>query len=331
MKKLKVLFMNKLNSYWKEKISELKKLFPNDEFLDSEEISNVENVMEVTDAIVFGGDLDENILEKSKNLKIIFVPYAGVNQLPLEILKEKGISVANSHGNARIVAERAFALALALLGKVVPYHNDLKEGIWHGFSAGESVKDSWVSIQNKSCAILGLGNIGKNLAQMLKTFDCKIVGYKRNANIDIENVDEISSDLDYVIEESEIVFVTLPLTKYTKGLIDEKVFNKMTGEYIINVGRGDVIDQRALYEALKSKKLAGAAIDVWYNYPSKEKPSILPANYPIHTFDNVVLSPHVGGYNTEATRYSIDETIENIIGFLKGGTAKDLIDLEYGY
>ncbi|RAO99883.1 2-hydroxyacid dehydrogenase [Petrotoga sp. 9PW.55.5.1] len=328
---MNILFMNKLNSYWKDKIIEIKKLFPETEFINWQDVKDLPEIINKVDAVVYGENLTESLLKKFENLKVIFVPYAGVNQLPLELLKEKGIMVSNSHGNARVVAEKALSLAFALLGKIVVYHKDLEKGIWHGFSAGESVKNSWVSIQSKRCGVLGLGNIGRNLAQMLKAFDCRVIGYKRNLEMKIDYVDEITDDLNYVIQNSDIIFVTLPLTKYTKGLINQEAFSKMQGKYLINVGRGDVIDQKALYDALASKTIAGAAIDVWYNYPSKDKPCILPSNYPIHNFDNVVLSPHVAGYNTDATKYSIDRTIENIKSFLENGEPKDLIDLEYGY
>lgn len=328
---MKILFMNKLNSYWKDRIVETKKIFPEAEFIDWENVKDLHDIIDKVDALVYGDNLTESLLEMAKNLKVIFVPYAGVNQLPLEMLKEKNILVSNSHGNARVVAERALVLALSLLGKIIEYHKDLERGIWHGFSAGESVKNSWVSIQNKTCGILGLGNIGKHLASMLKGFDCKVIGYKRNTSEKIENVDEISSELEYVIEKSEIIFVTLPLSKYTKGLIGERIFDIMENKYLINVGRGDVINQKALYEALVNNKIAGAAIDVWYNYPTIEKPATLPSNYPITALKNVVLSPHVGGYNTDATKYSIDETIKNIAAFLETGKPKDIVDLEYGY
>jgi phosphoglycerate dehydrogenase-like enzyme len=317
--KMKILFVDQNSQYLKERLKELKLKFPNHEFIEiSKTDENFINELKTADGIV-NGYLEEKYINLCKNLKIVFVPFAGVNNLDLKPLFERNIMISNSHGNGKHVAERAFSLALTLIGKIHNYHDDLKVGKWHGFTVYESAKKTWTSMYEKKCGILGLGSIGLNLAKLLKVFDCEIIGYKRNLDVLPENIDKISNELEEVFENSDIVFVCLPLTDKTEGIIDKKYLNEMKNKFLINVGRGPIIKEKDLYEALESKSLKGFAGDVWYNYPTNEKKFILPSNYPLHLLENVLLSPHVAGYNLEAVEGSIDGAFENIISFLEKG------------
>ncbi|AEX84471.1 phosphoglycerate dehydrogenase-like oxidoreductase [Marinitoga piezophila KA3] len=326
---MKILFLHQFNSYWDEKLKELKKEFPEIEIIFPQK--NKEISLKNAEAII-GGFINETELEIAEKLKIIFVPFAGVEQLPLEILKEKNIIVSNAHGNGKYVAERAVALALALLGKVIPFHEDLKNGVWHGFTVGESIFESWHSIQGMKIGILGFGEIGKNIARFLKPFDTEIHILK-NKKIDYipENVDKVYYDVDEIIEQSEMLFLTLPLTEKTFNILSKERIMKMKDKYIINIGRGKLIDEEGLYLSLKEGILKGVALDVWFNYPTKENKNVYPSKYPIWEFDNVVLSPHVGGYSFHATTAGIDYTIESIKSYLKTGKPLSIVDYEHKY
>ena len=105
----------------------------------------------------------------------------------------------------------------------------------------------------------------------------------------------------------------------------------MKNKFLISVGRALIIDEYALYRALKEGILAGAAIDVWYNYPKSKDEVSLPSVYPIHTFKNVVISPHVGGFTVEGQTSMIDETIENIKSYLTVGAPLSKVDLDLEY
>src|SRR5437667_3982507 len=140
----------------------------------------------------------------------------------------------------------------------------------------------WTTMQNKSVGILGYGNIGKNIAKFLKPFDCKITGFKKHINKNEQDfADEISGDLKYVINKSEIIFVCLPLNSETKDIVNEIILKNMKGKYLINVGRGETVNEEALYNALKNGTLEGAGIDVWYNYPGKKSEPVFPSHKPI--------------------------------------------------
>jgi phosphoglycerate dehydrogenase-like enzyme len=309
---MKLVFYNKLNRFWLEKIEGLRHEFTHIDFIT--DADRVNGKVEDADAIVTG-ELTPALLRRFRNLKMIFVPYAGPDALPFEQIKARNIRVANVHGNAAYVAERAVAMALGFYGKIIDYHNDLKKFQWHGYWATGKLEDSWDSMQARTCAVIGTGAIGRYIAKYLKAFDCRI-----------------TLDLNRALEQSELIFITLPFTKSTKGLFSAKILSGLNGKFLINVGRGEVVDEDGLYRALKDGTLKGAAIDVWYAYPEKGKTTVAqPSKYPIHELPNVVLSPHLGGFTPQAARLNIEQTVENIRSYLKTGKALFEVDTELMY
>jgi phosphoglycerate dehydrogenase-like enzyme len=269
--------------------------------------------------------------ERARNLKALFVPFVGINHLPIALLQERGIAVHNCHGNAFSVAERALALTLAGFGRVVEYHNDLKLGRWHGFWAGKGSEDFWRSLHGKTCAILGTGAIGKELAGLLKAFKCTVRGFKRRPGIvDLPHFDAVTTDLREAVSGADVVYVTMPLTSATKGLLGEKELSWMKGAWLVNVGRGEIADEEALYKALLFGTLAGAAIDVWYKYP-KDGDHGHPSSFPLDELQNVVLSPHVGGSTKEAAAENIKQSCENLALYVISGKAEHRVDLRELY
>lgn len=325
---MEILFLNKPNYYFQEKIIQLQKQFPQVKFNICTEPDKRQECLSTADAVV-SWKLTKEDLDNAPKLKVAFVPFTGVDNFPLDILKEKNILVTNTHANARIVAERAVSLSLALLGRVVEFHNDLKKGIWN---LTLDPPNFWTSIQNRTCGILGLGHIGSNIAKFLKAYDCRIIGFRKHKTDTLpENVDEVSTSLEHVIKDAEIVYVCLPLSKETHGIINAGVLEKMKGKYLVNVGRGALIDEESLYNALKNNVLAGAAIDVWYNYPGKMPEPVFPSRFPIHELPNVVLSPHKAGFTKDSIEGMIDDTVENIRSYIMTGKVKNAVNTDLMY
>jgi phosphoglycerate dehydrogenase-like enzyme len=329
---LEVVFLNRLSEHWEQGLGNLIKDFPDVTFIKNSEPNERTRLITTADVAVTG-KLNEKEIEAAANLKIIFVPFTGLNGFPLKLLKERNILISNTHANARYVAEKAIAMILALLGRVVEYHNGLKRREW--FRAFD-YDDTWISIQGKTCGVLGYGNIGKNIARFLKSFDCKVIGYKKN--IAGENkqenkfVDELTNNLDEVITNSDIIFISLPLTDETKGLLSNKVLSKMKGKYLVNIARGEIIDEKALFTALKDGTLAGAALDVWYNYPGKNQLGpVFPSFKPIYELPNVVISPHKASNTKEAISAMINDTVESIRSYLITGRTENLVEKERLY
>jgi phosphoglycerate dehydrogenase-like enzyme len=257
---MNILFLFTLDERWKQKYEDLKKEFPQVNFFNVTDPDKRAEALKDCDAVVSGRISAEEI-ESAKNLKVIFVPFTGLNSFLLELIKTKKIILSNTHANAPYVAERAVTLALSLLGRVVEFHNDLAKGKW---GRSDDNDDMWLSLRGKTCGILGLGNIGLNISKLLKPYDCKIIGFKKNVStISADFTGEISADLDYVLDISEVIFSVLPLNPETKHLLNAQNLPKMKGKFIINVGRGETIHEESLYNALKDGTLAGAALDVW--------------------------------------------------------------------
>lgn len=325
---MKFVFYTDPKADWKEKIDPLREEFPDVEFILPDERTD----RDIEEAHALVGMMPPDHIHRAGQLKMVFVSFTGPNMLPLEEFRKRGIRLSNTHGNARYVAERAISLALAFYGKIVTYHEDLKRGGWHGLWGKGGLQDTWESIQGKRCGVIGTGEIGKWIARFLKVFDCHVTGFKKHAvKGKIRYFDDIIFDLKETLDMSEIVFVTLPLTGETQGMFDAGILSGMQDKFIVNVGRGGVIDEEAFYYALRDGILKGAGIDVWYTYPEMGTASGYPSRYPFHELSNVILSPHVGGFVAPASLLNIDQTIENIRSYLKTGRVHFEIDLEAEY
>jgi phosphoglycerate dehydrogenase-like enzyme len=321
---VKFLFYNTPNRTWDDKIKELAAEFQDVQFIPQDSITDDD----IEEAHAFVGIAPPDHLEKAAGLKIIFVSFTGPNMLPLDNLRERGIRLSNTHGNARFVAERAISLAMAFYGKIIAFHEDLKNEKWHGIWGGGGPEDTWESLFEKDCAVIGAGEIGKWIARYLKMFDCNVIGFrKRTIKDNIAEFDKVTLDLSEALEKSEIVFITLPLTDETEGMFDSKILFSMKDKFIVNVGRGAVIDEEGLYSAIKQGILKGAALDVWFNYPEWGKGRGRPSRFPFHELDNVILSPHVGGYVPRAASINTEKTIDNIRAYLK--TGKPLFEIDF--
>lgn len=325
------LFGNRIDGFWEKEIGKLRSEFPEHQFIIPQNQDMREMIARTADGIVIGA-LEISYLKNADNLKILFVPWTGLDRLPLKLLQEKNCIVANTHGNSNAVAERAFSLCLALLGRIPSYDHDLRNGIWHGFSVNSPEEDKWTSLQNKTIGIIGFGVIGQKIAEFLQPFHCKINALKKHKNkqknskkvVYLETIDEI-------IDKSEIIFLLLPLTNETRFIINRERLQKMTGKYLINMGRGDLIVEKDLFEALQNNLLKGLAMDVWYQYPSKVNKIVLPSKYPFQNLQNVVLSPHVGGFCFEGHHEMMLDTIENIRIYILTGKPNHLANLSEGY
>ncbi len=310
---MKILFLSKLSNDWEAPLTRLKREFPEVEFVINDKPNERVNELQSSDAVI-AGRLTAEEIESAEKLKAVIVPFTGLNNFPLEEINKRNIKLYNTHANAPYVAEHAVAMALALLGKVVEFENDLKTGKWNRTKEAD---DMWTSIRNKNIGILGYGHIGKYIAKYLKAFDCYIIGFRRNVNSDRDKyTDEISNNIDEVIAKSDVLFNVLPLNSETKHIINVEKIAKMRGKYLITVGRGETIQEEAMYNGLKDGILAGTAIDVWYKYPGKSEEPVMPANFPFWELPNVVMSPHKSAHTAEAVKAMIEDTCGNIRNFI---------------
>lgn len=331
MERMKLLVTKKLTDKQLESLNTLSTEFPDLTISYSQEKDIIEEEFLTAD-LVWGERIYEDQVEKARNLKMFFFSYTGVDKLPFDLLGRHKIQVSNVHTNAPFVAERALALTLALLGKIPANDRDFRKDIWHGWVAGENLSSSWRSLFNRRCTILGTGEIGKWIARLLAPFGCTIRGFKLNrTETAVEGFDSIVYSLEDALTDCEVLFVALPLTTSTTEMIAEKELKLLSNAVIVNIGRSEVINEKALFKALEQNQLKGAALDVWYSYPKSGETVHPPSSFPFKKLENVVLSSHMGGYTEEAIEASVEETIGCIREYLSTGTTRFTVDVEKQY
>jgi phosphoglycerate dehydrogenase-like enzyme len=325
---MKILFYTHLTEEFPSLIDLLEKRWRDHDFLCAH--SKEEYLEQVGDChILVSGHPSDEVINSAPYLKLVVVPFAGVAQLNFPLLRSRMISVANSHGNSSVVAEKALALALACCGRVVEFHNDMQKGKWHRTGDPHKPFDYWFSLQGKKVSILGTGAIGQDLAGLLKGFRCSIMGFRRKASQCPPFFDLITTSLDEALNFGDVIFLALPSTKETDNIIDADKISLLEGKFVINIGRGSLIEEQPFFEALKSGSIRGAGIDAWYRYPSKDEPHITGSKYPFHELPNVIISPHAASHSPEGKEGQLTGAIKVIDRFLHDGSVLNSITGDY--
>ncbi len=265
----------------------------------------IESVKEC-DAIIVGVEkITEPIIQSSKKLKIIAKHGAGVDNIDVKAASGKRIVVINAAGaNSDAVADLTIGLFLSL-ARSIPFADRLvKEGGWPRIVG--------VQLNGKVLGIIGLGEIGKKVAKRASGFDMKVLACdikKDEAFAQKRGITYLS--LDELLAESDFISIHIPLTPSTRRLISERELRLMKKEAVLlNISRGDIIDEAALYRVLKEGRIRGAALDVFFNEP--------PGESPLLKLDNVILTPHMGGYTFEALRETGMICARGIVDVLEG-------------
>lgn len=262
------------------------------------------------------GSFENDELTYYPNLENIIVPFTGINQLDLHFLAEKGIRIFNTSAHSCFVAERALSLTLCVLGKIVFFHKGLEKGLWADRTSGAGGTGiKWSSLYNKKVAIYGYGSVGKELKNLLSPFKCKI-GILNYKNRSFDEVDSFKT-LEELASWSDVFIVCAPLNEATQGIINKAIFKKLNGSVLINVARGPIIEEDALFNSLNENALKGFASDVWYNYPTEEITNCKPSKYSLEFFDNVVMTPHNGGTEENADKVKYIDVAEQLVQISK--------------
>lgn len=263
-----------------------------------------------------------NKKQYSQNLKGIIIPYTGHNGIDLDDLRNDNLMLFVIATRSKYVAEKAIALMFALLGKVITHHQLLKEGNWNSRNSEKRVP--WISVGGLKIGLFGYGRIGKLIHKYLSGFELDFATINREKKYpgDISLVDNLTD----LVTECDVIIISSPLNETTEHLFNRQLLSMMKNKFIINVGRGKIVEEESLYNALKSKSLKGYASDVWYNYP-KGKEVMLPSSYPIQDFDNVVLSNHSGGF-TVNTNEEVNQDILKTLIKLRDGNFDEMLNLK---
>ncbi|MDD6308493.1 MAG: NAD(P)-dependent oxidoreductase [Clostridia bacterium] len=273
--------------------------------------------------IFIGKKLSKAILNTADRLKMVFAYKTGVDEFPLDSFKEMGIILVNSHIDAKFIAEYAFGLSISLVNRITECDKKLRKGIWY-----DNNNPYWKSIFDMKVGILGYGHIGKHIHSILEKND--IATYTLSRGKKYENILTVHT-IEELFEKSNLIILALPKTPQTDHIINAGTLALLKDKYIVNVGRSNCIVEQDLYQALKRKEIAGAAIDTWDKKP-KTKDSVLnPSQYPFIELDNIVLSPHQAmRVDVGHARYVQDIT-RKVIDYIEKGDITDRVDLDKGY
>ncbi len=292
-------------------------------------------IQQMTNATVLVSEFAsrEVIQAGAPTLRFIQSVYRGVNGVDLNTAQEQGVIVSHTASNLVATAEHCFGLLLACAKKIAVADRFLRRDSW---AFGYWSKEFSVLLQGKTLAIIGLGSIGRALAKRALAFEMKVIGVRRTGD-PVEGVTVYKMDkLHEVLAQADFIAITLPLTRDTAGIIGEMEFKAMKPTAIlVNTSRGKIIQQEALYDALKTRTIAGAGIDVWYRYPqlatAYDREDNPPGDFPFKELDNIVMTPHRGGFVEEAERIGINQVVENILRFSRGQHLLRIVDLDAGY
>lgn len=256
--------------------------------------------------------IDKSILESAPRLKMIQRTGVGIEMLDLEELKKRDIPVyVNAGVNARSVAEHTVALMLACIKRIPQINNQLHEGVWRKQQTGVTTHE----LYGKTVGLVGMGNIGRLVASMLKPFGVHILYtdlYRQDNTVESELGLMYVDSIESLLPQVDILSFHCPLTSENREILNSRTMAIMKeGAIVVNTARGKLINSKDLYDSLVSGHIRAAGLDTHYEEPIKE-------DYLLSTLDNVIMTPHIAGLSYEAFERMMVEAMDNIQKFEQG-------------
>jgi D-3-phosphoglycerate dehydrogenase len=275
-------------------------------------------ILEEADALLVrsGTKVTADLIERARKLRIIGRAGVGVDNIDVKACTQKGIIVVNSpEGNTMSAAEHTVALMLSMLRHIPQAAASTAKGEW------KRKQFTGTELYNKTVGVVGLGKIGREVASRVRAFKARVLAYDPFITAEhARDLDLELGDLDTVLREADLVTVHTPLTKDTRGLIGrERIAMMKKGARIVNCARGGIIDEDALYEAIQSGHLGGAALDVFVSEP--------PTGSPLLELPNVICTPHLGASTEEAQMKVALDVAEQVADVLSGRPARAAVNI----
>lgn len=300
--------------------------FPEHQFVQLESNDRVSREIEDT-AVFVGAFLSLSDFKRAAKLQWIHSPTAAVHQLMFPELVRSSVRVTNSTGiHGPVVAEHALAMILALakrLPQAMRYQVKKKwaqDKVWHERPHPREVAGTTV-------AVVGMGGIGNEFTQRAKALGLRVLAVRENAGKGTNGADEVytAAQIDDVLPQADFVLLCAPLTPATRGIINAARLRKMKRDaYLINVSRGPLIVEVDLIDALKNKRIGGAALDVFIQEP-------LPRGSAFWRLDNVLITPHTASFTEQLWERHYQHIVENMKRFLAGQPLLNEVDKQRGY
>lgn len=273
--------------------------------------------------VVDQAKITREVLEGWKICKLVIRHGDGYDNLDLDAATRLGIACANEPGFwSREVAEQAFVLALSLIRKI-PVQREVARAARSGAEAGWDLKRAMPirRLGALTAGVIGAGKIGRHALKLFRGVVGRVVVYDPYIDDDtIAAAGGLPVSLEELLTESDIVSVHIPATKETVGLFDAPRFDSMkSGAILVNAARGTILDTAAATEAVASGKLSGLALDT-------TDPEPLPTDHPIHTLDNVIITPHMGWYSEDALSAIRRQIVEDVKGVAAGHLPRTVVN-----
>jgi D-3-phosphoglycerate dehydrogenase len=312
--KIKVLFLENISEkavqYFKHQgYSDVKKI--------AGALSEEELIKVIKDVHILGirskTFISKKVLDSAKKLQAIGCFCIGTNQVDIKACEQKGVAVFNApYSNTRSVAELVIGSSIMLIRKIVDKNKAAHEGIWNKEAKGS------FELRGKTLGLIGYGNIGTQTSIMAEAMGMKVKFYDVETKLPLGNAVSVKS-IKELVGSADIISIHVPETNQTKNLISKEVINQCkAGAIIINYARGEVVDLDALAAAIKSKHIAGAAIDVYPWEPEKNGDKF---ETPLQGLSNVILTPHIGGSTEEAQENIGEDVSVKLYQYLERGVS----------
>lgn len=258
--------------------------------------------------------LNEETLKDAKNVKLICEFATGFDNVDIEYCKSRGIGVCNVRNySTDMVAQHTFAMALYLSEKLNHYDNYVKSGEYGSQDRFSNFDIPFTELSGKTWGIIGMGNIGRKVAKIAEAFGCRVIFYSVTGKSTVTDYERV--DFDTILKEADYLSLHCPLSDLTRDLIDEEAFKKMKKTaYLINVARGPVVNQEALYNALVNDEIAGAGLDVLCKEPIANDNPL----GKIMDSKKLIITPHLAWASVEARERCVALNYDNIKAFLNG-------------
>jgi phosphoglycerate dehydrogenase-like enzyme len=276
--------------------------------------------------VILSASFTEPMARRAARLKLLHAPGAGVDGFCLPALSPR-TTVANAYFHGPAIGEYVMMMVLALSRDLLKMDARFRRGSWQA---------SWVwgnppaaEIQGKVLGLIGYGHIGKEVAARARAFGMKlwiISAHPPKRKPPHVEFWETPARLHALLKGADYVVLACPLNEQTRGLIGRREFAAMKRTAcLINVARGPVVDEEALYRALRAHRIQGAAVDVWYRYPQDDRPSA-PSRFPFHKLDNIIITPHMSGWMKGTREKRFKFIAENIDRLAAGKTLRNVVE-----
>ena len=258
--------------------------------------------------------LNSDNLPYASQLKLICVAATGTNNIDLQYTKAHDIAVTNVVGySTNSVSQHALAMVLSLASNLEHYNKYVRNGEYANSDIFTNISRPFYELKAKTWGIIGLGRIGKATAKLAEALGCKIVYYSTSGKNHDNSYKELS--LEQLLKESDIVSIHSPLNSYTRNLIDyEQITMMKKTAFLINVGRGSIVNENGLAKAMSEGCISGAGLDVLENEPINKDNPLLKLDAPV----NLIITPHIAWASVEARKRLINEILMNIEAFIDG-------------